>query len=69
MQVKKQQLELDMKKMGWFKIGKRIHQGCTLSLCLFNIHAEYIMRNARLHWHLYVALAILVLIMILMYYQ
>jgi len=34
--------------MNWFKIGKGIHQGCTLSLCLFNSHAEYIMRHARL---------------------
>ena len=32
----------------WFKIGKGEHQGCILSLCLFNLYAEYIMRNARL---------------------
>ena len=32
----------------WFQIGKGIHQGCILSLCLFNLYAEYIMRNARL---------------------
>ena len=32
----------------WFQIGKGIHQGCTLSPCLFNLHAEYIMRNAGL---------------------
>ena len=32
----------------WFKIGKGVHQGCLLSLCLFNLYAEYIMRNARL---------------------
>ena len=32
----------------WFKIGKGTHQGCILSLCLFNLHAEYIMRNATL---------------------
>ena len=32
----------------WFKIGKRVHQGCILSPCLFNLYAEYIMRNARL---------------------
>ena len=30
------------------KIGKGIHQSCTLSPCLFNLYAEYIMRNARL---------------------
>ena len=34
--------------MDWFKIGKGIHQGCILSPCLFNLYAEYIMRNARL---------------------
>ena len=28
--------------------GKRVHQGCILSPCLFNLHAEYIMRNAGL---------------------
>ena len=33
----------------WFQIRKRVHQGCILSLCLFNLYAEYIMRNARLH--------------------
>ena len=32
----------------WFQIGKRVHQGCTLSPCLFNLYAEYIMRNAGL---------------------
>ena len=34
--------------MDRFKIGKGIYQGCILSLCLFNLHAEYIMQNARL---------------------
>ena len=29
----------------WFQIGKRVHQGCILSPCLFNFYAEYIMRN------------------------
>ena len=32
----------------WFKIGKGVHQGCILSPCLFNLHVEYIMRNAGL---------------------
>jgi len=32
----------------WFHIGKGIHQGCLLSPCLFNLYAEYIMRNAGL---------------------
>ena len=32
----------------WFQIGKGVRQGCILSLCLFNLHAEYIMRNTGL---------------------
>ena len=32
----------------WFQIGKGVRQGCILSPCLFNLHAEYIMRNAGL---------------------
>ena len=32
----------------WFQIGKGIHHGCILSTCLFNLYAEYIMRNAGL---------------------
>ena len=32
----------------WFQIRKGIHQGCILSICLFNLYAEYIMGNARL---------------------
>ena len=35
-------------KMDWFKIGKGVHQGCVLSPCLFNLHTEFIMRNAEL---------------------
>ena len=34
--------------MDWFKIGKGVHQSCILAPCLFNLYAEYIMRNARL---------------------
>ena len=34
--------------MDWFKIGKGVSQDCILSPCLFNLYAEYIMRNARL---------------------
>ena len=34
--------------MDWFQIGKGVHQGYILSSCLFNLHAEYIMQNARL---------------------
>ena len=47
MQVRKQQLELDM-ETDWFQIGKGVCQGCILSPCLFNLYAEYIMRNAGL---------------------
>ena len=32
----------------WFQIGKGVHQGCILLPCLFNLHADYIMRNAGL---------------------
>src|SRR5574341_802063 len=32
----------------WFQIGKRVHQGCILSPCLFNLYAEYILKNAGL---------------------
>ena len=32
----------------WFQIGKGVRQGCTLSPCLFNLYAEYLMRNAGL---------------------
>ena len=47
MQVKKQQLKLDMKK-DWFQIGKGVCQGYILSPCLFNLYPESIMRNAGL---------------------
>ena len=32
----------------WFQIGRRVQQGCILSPCLFNLYAEYIMRNTGL---------------------
>ena len=35
--------------MDWLQVGKRVCQGCILSPCLFNLYAEYIMRNARLN--------------------
>ena len=35
-------------KTNWFKIGKGLCQGCIFSPCLFNLYAEYIMRNAGL---------------------
>ena len=47
-QVKKQQLELDMEKQIGSKSGKEYGQACILSPYLFNLYAEYIMRNARL---------------------
>ena len=45
MQVRKQQLELDMEQQ---TIGKGVRQGCILSPCVFNFYAEYIMKNAGL---------------------
>ena len=33
--------------MDWFQIGKGVNQGCILSPCLFNLYAEYLMRNAK----------------------
>ena len=36
-------------KMDWFQNGKGVRQGCILSLCLFNLYAQYIMRNAGLN--------------------
>ena len=43
MQVKKQQLEMDMEQQTGSTLGKGVCQGCILSPCLFNLYAEYIM--------------------------
>src|SRR5574337_752222 len=48
MQIRKQQLELDMETTDWFQIGKGVRQGCILSPGLFNLYAEYIMRSTGL---------------------
>ena len=48
MQIKKQQLEPDMEQQTGSNLGKECSQGCVLSPCLFNLYAEYIMRNAGL---------------------
>ena len=47
MQVKKQ-VRNGHGTTDWFQIGTGLHQGYILSLCLFNLYAEYIIRNARL---------------------
>ena len=47
MQVKKQQLELDIEQQTGSKLGKEYIK-CILSPCLCNLHAEYIMQNAGL---------------------
>ena len=48
MQIRKQQLELDMEQQTGSKLENKVRQGCILSLCFFNFYAEYIMRNAGL---------------------
>ena len=51
MQVKKQQLELDMEHQTGYKSGKEYVKAIYGSCCLFNFYAEYIMRNAGLDEH------------------
>ena len=48
MQIKKAAVGTGHGKTDWFQIEKRVHQGCILSPCLFNLYAEYIIQNARL---------------------
>ena len=52
MQVRKQQLEATVRTghgtTDWFQIGKGVQKGCIFSPCLFNLYAEYIMKNAGL---------------------
>ena len=48
MQVKKQEIRIECRTADWFKTGKGICQDYILSPCLFNLYAEYIMRNAGL---------------------
>ena len=48
MQVRKKTVRTRHGTTGWFQIGKGVCQDCILSLCLFNLYAEYIMRNAGL---------------------
>ena len=47
MQVRKQ-VRTGQGTTDWFQIRKGVHQGCILSACLFNLYADYIMRNAGL---------------------
>ena len=48
MQVRKQHIRTGHGTTDWFQIAKGVSKGCILSPCLFNLYAEYIMRNAGL---------------------
>ena len=48
MQVREATVRAGHRRTDWFQIRKGVRQGCILSPCLFNLYAEYIMRNTRL---------------------
>ena len=48
MQVQEATVKIGHGTIDWFQIGKGVRQGCILSPCLFNLYAEYIIRNAGL---------------------
>ena len=48
MQLQEATVRIGHGTIDWFQIGKGVHRGCILSPCLFNLYAEYIMRNAGL---------------------
>ena len=48
MQVRKPTVRTGHGTTDWFQTGERVHQGCVLSPCLFNLYTEYIMQNAGL---------------------
>ena len=48
MQLQEATVRIGHGTIDWFQIGKGVHQGCILSPCLFNLYAEYIMRNTGL---------------------
>ena len=48
MEARKQTVRTEHGTTEWFQIGKGVCQGCILSPCLFNLYAEYIMRNSGL---------------------
>ena len=47
MQVKKQTVRMRHGTTDWFQVGKGVHQSYIVSLCLFNLYAEYIMQKVK----------------------